>query len=218
MNPEEHRAVRESLGAFALGQLTPAEATALQAHLDGCAACRAELASIQPLAGPLRLVDPDRLQSVPVPPPSLEGSILDAISNEPRSRRAYGRLLIAAGILIAVGAGGVGLGYQLAPKPPEIPLEPVAVAVAVPGVRSTADVVPHTWGMEIKLAATGFAAGHTYRVVVVTADGRTSPAGEFIGTGARELHCNLNSAVLRPDATAFRVVDDQGRNVASATL
>lgn len=72
--------------------------------------------------------------------------------------------------------------------------------------------------MEIKLTATGFADGETYRVVVVTADGRTAPAGEFIGTGDREMHCNLNSSVLRPDATAFRVLDDRGRNVASGGL
>ncbi len=219
MNPEEHRALRELLGAYALGQLTPAEATAVQAHLDGCAECRVELAAIAPLARPLRMVDPDRLGAErPMPPAWLEESILTAIDNEPRRRRPIGRRLVAAAAVVVIGAGGAALGYGLAPKPPEIPLEPVSVAVADPAVRSTADVVPHTWGMEIKLTATGFADGQTYRVVVVTADGRAAPAGEFIGTGDREMHCNLNSSVLRPDATAFRVLDDRGRNVASGNL
>ncbi|MEV6283862.1 zf-HC2 domain-containing protein [Kribbella sp. NPDC051770] len=219
MNPEEHRALREQLGAYALGQLTPAEVTAVRAHLDGCPECRAELAAIAPLAEPLRLVDADRVSAEPAAPPAaLEASILAAIGSEPRRRRPIGRWLVAAAAVVVVGAGGVGIGYGLAPKPPEIPLEPVAVAVADPAVHSTADVVPHTWGMEIKLTATGFASGRTYRVVVVTADGRTAPAGEFIGTGNREMLCNLNSSVLRPDATAFRVLDDRGRNVATAEL
>nr|WP_202893665.1 zf-HC2 domain-containing protein [Kribbella italica] len=211
--------MRELLGTYALGQLTPAEVTRVRAHLDGCPECRAELAAIAPLAEPLRMVDPDRLGAeLPAPPAWLEESILTAIDNEPRRRRPVGRWLVAAAAVVVIGAGGAALGYGLAPKPPEIPLEPVTVAVADPAVRSTADVVPHTWGMEIKLTATGFADGETYRVVVVTADGRTAPAGEFIGTGDREMHCNLNSSVLRPDATAFRVLDDRGRNVASGGL
>ena len=46
MTPEDHRAVRESLGDYAIGRLPQAEATAVRTHLDGCAACRTELAEV----------------------------------------------------------------------------------------------------------------------------------------------------------------------------
>lgn len=65
MNPSpgdrDHQVLRERLGAYVLDGLDAAERDALDAHLAGCPACRAELAAIAPLAGPLRAVDPDRI-------------------------------------------------------------------------------------------------------------------------------------------------------------
>ncbi|MEV8372103.1 zf-HC2 domain-containing protein [Kribbella sp. NPDC056861] len=209
MNLDEHRRLRELLGGFALGQLTPAERTAVQAHLDGCAECRAELGAIAPLAAPLKLIDPARLDQAPAGPPDwLETSILTAIKAEPRRIRSKGRWLLAAAAVVVIGGAGIGLGYGLAPDPPKIPLEPVPVTAIAAGVRSTADVVPHTWGMEIKLVGTGYEAGKRYHVVVLDEAGRVAPAGEFIGTGDRRMSCNLNSSVLRPDARSFEVLDD----------
>ena len=46
MTPDEHRTMRESLGDYAIGRLPDGEAAAVRAHLDGCAACRAELAKV----------------------------------------------------------------------------------------------------------------------------------------------------------------------------
>ncbi|WBQ07462.1 anti-sigma factor family protein [Kribbella sp. CA-293567] len=209
MNIDEHRRLRELLGAFALDQLSTAERTAVQAHLDGCAACRAELAAIAPLAGPLGLIDPARLDQAPAGPPDwLETSILTAIRAEPRRIRSRGRWLLSAAAAVVIGGAGAAAGYAVAPDPPKIPLEPVQVTAIAAGVRSTAAVVPHTWGMEIKLAGTGFEAGKRYHVVVLDEAGRIAPAGEFIGTGAKSMSCNLNSSVLRPDAAAFEVLDE----------
>ena len=41
MTADACREWRGALAAAALGRIDPAEAIALQAHLDGCAACRA---------------------------------------------------------------------------------------------------------------------------------------------------------------------------------
>ncbi|MEV6418070.1 zf-HC2 domain-containing protein [Kribbella sp. NPDC051718] len=209
MSTEEHRRLRELLGSYALGQLEAVQAAGLHAHLDGCADCRAELAAIAPLAAPLKLVNPDRLEQTPVAPPDwLEESILAAIKAEPRRIRPKGRWLLAAAAALVIGGAGTGLGYALAPDPPKIPLEPVQVTALAAGVQSTADVVPHTWGMEIKLVGTGYEAGKKYHVVVLDTAGRMAPAGEFIGTGAKRMSCNLNSSVLRSDAKAFEVIDE----------
>ncbi|HEX6130274.1 MAG TPA: zf-HC2 domain-containing protein, partial [Actinomycetota bacterium] len=44
---EACRPFREQLGAMALGHLSDEEATAVRAHLDGCAECRTELRTLE---------------------------------------------------------------------------------------------------------------------------------------------------------------------------
>ncbi|MEJ7707192.1 MAG: DUF4394 domain-containing protein [Nocardioidaceae bacterium] len=68
-------------------------------------------------------------------------------------------------------------------------------------------------GTLVKLQATGFAAGQSYDVSVLSDDGRKHPAGEFVGTGEKEMRCNLNSSVLRDEATGFEVRNAQGKVV-----
>ena len=80
--PDDH--VRASLGAYVLGHLEPAEATAVRAHLDGCSACRAEAAALAPVADMLPLADPERVgaPAEPGPPPALLDEVLGRIERE----------------------------------------------------------------------------------------------------------------------------------------
>lgn len=48
---------RESLGAFALAHLDELTRIRVQAHLDGCARCRAEFTSLRAVAGVLPLAE-----------------------------------------------------------------------------------------------------------------------------------------------------------------
>jgi hypothetical protein len=57
MTSEEHRQLRERLPWYANGTLAPAEAAPLHAHLEGCAACRDELARCRRLADGLQARD-----------------------------------------------------------------------------------------------------------------------------------------------------------------
>lgn len=72
--------------------------------------------------------------------------------------------------------------------------------------------------MEITLAASGFEADETYRVVVTAENGRRVSAGEFIGTGDQEMTCNLNSSVLREQAAEFEVRSASGELVLTSSL
>ena len=81
-NSSAHRELRELLGAYALGALPDEARAQLRAHLDGCAACRDELGEIAPLADALRLVKPDALSTVPVPPADLGDRIVGRIAEE----------------------------------------------------------------------------------------------------------------------------------------
>ena len=221
MTPEEHSTLREMLGAFSLGHLSEAEATAVQAHLDGCADCRRDLAEIAPLAQSLTHVSAERVSEVASPDPELGRRIAAAVAVEraQHRRRARSRrsLLVAAAVLAVAAVGGVGVAIGNAvsspPAAPAVPIEAVDVASRMDGVTASAGVVAHTWGVEIKLEAVGLAAGDTYDVVVVTADGQRRSAGAFVGVGAETMNCNLNSDVLRPDAVGFQVLDDSGQRV-----
>jgi hypothetical protein len=99
-----------------------------------------------------------------------------------------------------------------------VPQEAVAVRTLAPGVQASAGLVAHTWGMEVKLVATGFQPGNSYRVTVTDDQGRTVGAGEFVGTGAQEMRCNLNSSVLRTAAASFEVTDAAGQVVLDADV
>lgn len=98
-----------------------------------------------------------------------------------------------------------------------MPLEAVVVTSELAGVAADADLVDHTWGLEIKLHVTGLEGGERYTTTVKAA-GREYPAGEFIGVAGVEIHCNMNSSVLRDDATGFTVWDSDGRPVLRAQL
>lgn len=215
-----HRELREQLGVYALGHGTPGERAAVRAHLDGCSSCRAELAALAPLAARLEGVDPDRLDETPAPPPGLGDAVLARIAADGGPRRGTGpgrRRALAAAAAVGVAAAGFGAGWLARPVP-DPPLEAVAVRVTEPGIEATADVVPHTWGVEVRLSGTGFTAGEAYRVTVTEDDGRAVPAGEFLGVGPGRLDCNLNSSVLREDAAGFTVVDADGSVVLTSEL
>lgn len=238
---EQHRALRELLGSFALGHLSPDEATALQAHVDGCPSCRRELLELLSVVPQLATVDVRSLRAPETPPADLGAAIVAAVSRERvlRDRRARSlqirrRLvttLTAAAAGLVVLAIGLGLGRATAPGSPvtalptagptgsPIPMEPVVLRSVVAGVTvNKAVLIPHGWGVEVRFVAAGLTAGRPYRAWVVSRTGVRQPAGEFLGVGQKTLTCNMQAAVLRSDAASFVVTDVSGRTVLSAIL
>ena len=221
MREEAHRTMRESLGALVLGHLGQTETARIRAHLEGCTACRAEHEALAPLAVALRDVDPNTLTDSLEPGALLGARIEAAVESERTHRRrrtAVQRALtgVAASlILIATFAAGSRLTDDTATPP--VPREVVTVSSAIDGVSADADLVDHTWGLEINLDVTGLEEGESYTTTVRTA-GREHPAGEFIGVEGIEIHCNMNSSVLREDATSFTVWDSKGQPVLRARL
>lgn len=223
MNDREHEALRIDLGAHALGALRPEEAAALEGHLAGCAACRAELAELRPAATVLdelrSLTGPTGLPAdQPTAPPGLAARIeADLAGHRRRAWLRRGAVAVLAGaaaaVVLVVGLAVVGDDQEPAPT---VPMEAVDVEVSAPGVEADAALVNHTWGVEVKLQGSGFRDGGRYVVNVLGTGGRTFPAGEFVGTGDAEMLCNLNSSVLRDRATGFEVRDPRGRVVVSS--
>jgi hypothetical protein len=218
VNVDEHRWMREQLGAFTLKQLDPRERIAVQAHLDGCRPCRGELASLTPLAEVLRRADPERLQVAPAPPPDFGSQVLNRVRFEQaRKTRRSPRWASTVVTAAVVGVVGVGTGWWMN-RAEEVPLEPVAFTTAAPQLKAAANVVPHTWGMEIRLQGTGFTDGQVYKVNVMDESGHATSAGEFIGVGQTEMNCNFVSSVTRQKASSFEVRDPQGTVILKSTL
>jgi hypothetical protein len=234
----EHRELRELLGAYALGGLPDEERARAQVHLDGCPACRAELAELVPVVEALQTVDPEALLTAPAPPPDLGARIAAAIAEErllvqARARREAAmhsrrRILtaVAATVVVVVAlGGGVVVGRSTAPPlaagptGAPIPMEEISLRALDPAIDvESAVLIPHTWGVEARFVASGLPAGATFHAAFRSTDGRMLPAGEFIGTGDSTLKCNMQSALLRHDTTAFVVTDGDGREVLVADL
>ena len=233
-----HREQRELLGAFVLGHLSAQQQSGVQAHLDGCADCRVERAEIAAVVPDLSALDPRGFGQPDSPPPELGKAILAAVARErvartrQRARRGLLTGVAACLALTAVLGLGVVIGERaIVPSPPTAggqprpsstpakPLERVTLRSLAAGVVvQSAVIVPHTWGVELRFAAVGLQSAATYRAAFRTGDGSMRPAGEFIGVGSKQLTCNMQSSLLRPEVTSFVVLDDAGQTVLVADL
>ncbi|MGD9959430.1 anti-sigma factor family protein [Nocardioides sp.] len=219
----QDRELREMLGAYVLGHLSADESARVEAHLAGCAECTADLEELLPAADALSLLRGAPLRvAAEEPPPELGERIVGAVSSahrvEDRRRWLRSASIAAVGAAAAAVVIVAGVAMTREDSQPAVPLEAVAVQEDVPGLAATADLVAHTWGVEVKLTAVGFDRGSRYRVAVIGLDGRRYSAGGFVGTGEREMLCNLNSSVLRDRARGFEVTDPNGRVVAESTF
>ncbi|MCW2813289.1 MAG: Anti-sigma factor, partial [Nocardioides sp.] len=76
----DHDRLRTALGAYVLGALPADEAAELEAHLDGCPACRAERDGLLPAAavlGELKQADPLPVEPAPA---GLDALVLDRLA------------------------------------------------------------------------------------------------------------------------------------------
>lgn len=195
----ECREWRESLGAYALGQLRGDERAGLEAHLDGCAQCRAELALLEPVAQMLPHADPARFESAPQPPPELGARIAAVIAGEReksrqrrRRRRAFGGFALggaAAALAAAVLAIFVlgGDGGQ--------PERHVAFVSASGKVKIDATLEPHAYGTEIRMYVHGVVSGTLCRVSLRGPGGVAYPAGTFRYRWGEDSEAVLSSAL-----------------------
>ncbi|MBT0567761.1 hypothetical protein [Williamsia sp. CHRR-6] len=206
------------LTAHLLGELSATDRTRFEVLLSASAERADELADLERVAGRLSSwAQPTPEDAFGGPPPAQLDARIDAIlparARHPRRRRLlpYATALVGA----AAGVAAVLVVTNVQSEPTE-PTGPTVLAVAdlrsSPGVRASAGVVDHTWGVEVQFTVSGLPAGTDYEVVVTGDDGRVYDAGAFIGVN-RELDCRMNSAVLLADAKSFAVMDPAGRAV-----
>ena len=201
---------RESLGAYALGQLRGAERVALEAHLEGCAECRAELASLEPVARMLPHADPSRFESAPQPPPELGARIAARIAAERRQDRRRRRLFGGFALGGATAALAAALAIFVLPGGgSSTPQKHVAFASLPKGVKIGATLEPHAYGTSIHMYVHGIASGTLCRVSLRGPGGVTYPAGTFRYRWGEDSDAVLSSAL---DLSRTRTIVVQAGN------
>jgi hypothetical protein len=190
----ECREWRESLGAYVLGQLDVEERAGVEAHLDGCSECRAEVASLTPVARMLPHADPARFGPAPQPPPELGARIAAAIEGERRQARSRHRLRLGFGLGTATAAAAL-LILLLAPRGGNGPEQHVAFAALPAGVKINATLEPHAYGTEIHMYVRGIRSGTLCRVYLRGPHGTEFPAGTFRYRWGEDSDAVLSSAL-----------------------
>jgi len=172
---------RELLGAYALGHLEGDERAGLEAHLEGCAGCREELAALQPVARMLPHADPARFDLAPEPPPELGRRIAATIEAEKqraqrRRRRTFAGFAFGGAAAAAVAA--VLLLFVLGGDSQDAG-QPVRFTDLPEGIDIYATLEPHAYGTEIHMYVHGVPSGTLCRVWLRGPRGVSYPAGTF---------------------------------------
>lgn len=181
MRTEGCREWRESLGAYALGQLDEAERLALEAHLDGCRDCRAEYADLESVARSMALADPAHFAAPEQPPPALGDRIVATIEQERRSARRSRRLRFGfafGGAATALAAVVLALVLLVGSGEPDAS-QRVAFANLPPGLEISATLHPRAYGTEVEMYVEGAPSGALCQVELRGSGGVRASAGTF---------------------------------------
>lgn len=206
---------RELLGAYALGHLQGDERVGLEAHLDGCAQCRDEFASLQPVALMLPHADPARFGPAPQPPAELGRRVAATIAAErergetQRRRRLFGGFALGGATAAAVAAVLLLFVFGGSGSESGGPQQQVEFADLPAGITIDATLVPHAYGTEIHMYVHGVPSGTLCRVWLRGPNGASYPAGTFRYRWGDDSDAVLSSAL---DLSRTRqVVVDTGK-------
>jgi putative zinc finger protein len=172
---------REELGANALGHLSDEERVALEAHLEGCPACRAEADSLFAISQLLPHADPERFGPAPQPPAELGKRIAATIGSERQAKRRRRRLHFGLGFGGAAAATAMAVLaiFILSSGSEGGPEQHVAFRTLPHGVKIAATLEPQAFGTEIHMYVKGISSGTLCRVYMRGPGGDQVSAGTF---------------------------------------
>ncbi len=230
------------LGPYALGALGGPEARAVEAHLEGCVACRAEAYSLREMAAVLGEVPPEAFLDGP---PGGGDLVLQRTLRQMRKERAGGswRRAAVAGLVAAAALAGVFWAGTVTGEdsPADVAAAPTATSTATPpppppgtmvasatdsasGARMTVRVTPAAAWVRLHAAVTGLPPGERCTLVVVGRDGSRTPAGSWVvGSGehageGKGASLDGSAAVAPQDVREVVVENDTGRRFVTVPL
>jgi anti-sigma-K factor RskA len=214
------RDIREELGGYVLGALEPDEAAAVRQHIDRCAKCASEHASLMELPGLLDLAQ--GIDAAAGPAPAVEERVLDSVARAPRARRARPRtlgwlrrprrLLATAAVGLACAAVGAGAAVLVTGdsgeqgEPPNYQVE-LAPTSAIPSASARAAFERVPGGTTVLLWVRGLP-GNSDTVYEVLCDkgNYSMSAGTFRADREGRANITLTTAMRGGDYDRIRVV------------
>lgn len=172
---------KEEMGAYTLGHLSDDEKASLEAHLEGCSACRAEADSLFAVSRLLPHADPERFGPAPQPPAELGKRIAATIGGERRAKRRQRRLRVGLGFGGAAAATAMAVLaiFVLSSGSEGGPEQHVAFRSLPSGVKIAATLEPQAFGTEIHMYVKGVSSGTLCRVYMRGPGGDEVSAGSF---------------------------------------
>jgi len=225
MNLGGHRLPVEKLGAYALGHLVDDERAELEAHLEDCPACRAELENILPVAALLPKADPYRLEEPLVgPPPGLDQWVYERVEQERRRearRRPSGIGWFAAAAIVLV-VFALATFFLTEERGKQVSLRPVSerteLSAALQDLEATATLNGERYSTQIELEARELTPGQTYAVWIERADGTRASAGGFQAYDEGPITVYLSAALPPDEAVGLGVGTPEGETGLRADL
>jgi anti-sigma factor RsiW len=203
------------LAMQSLGKLEPEVAVGLQAHLDGCADCRADAAELAPLPGALAAASPDAVDDpwADRVPAQLQESVLRRLESEAADERHRTHRRI--GVLATTGAAVAGIAAAIilvvsSASPP--PAGRVVALSGAPGTVASITLVPSTSGTDVVLHEHGQPVGQDYVVTMKSSSGTWWQAGSYHTSGA-SVRAELTCAVPPSAITQIWVRNSSGTTV-----
>lgn len=214
---DDHRTMREALGAWVLGSLDGADRRAVDAHLGECDECREEVATLSAMPGLLSRVTVEEVEdSRLVPSPDLPMRLADrAAASERALRVRLARWRVAAGAAAAAALVAVAGLLFVAPgteSPPEADrLVAPAAAVAVDADTSgTVSAFAWEWGTTVELEVQDLPVRDAYRMWAVDTAGTREQAGAWGPTESRSARVYGASSIHREELQSVEITDPGG--------
>lgn len=224
--------VRDDLGVYLAGALSPREGRSVDAHLAACPDCAAEMSELSEVTAVLDGVTPELLMDGPP-----DGGDLVLRRTVRRVRRESGtgrRRLAGAAAAVVVGAAALGGGFLVGQGavPPIVLAAPASAPSTTgtvtgqavdssTGAGMTVAVVPAAGWVRVSARITGIPAGARCRLVVVGADGAREPAGTWLVSPAGERDGTKldGSALVAPaEVQAVEVETEDGQTFVSVPV
>ncbi len=201
------------LGAYLLGGLDAGDSRQFEAHLAGCAECRAELAGLESLPALLdALPVPDavaltaaRPPAAGEPPAAPSRAVLDELAARRRKSRRRWVALVGA-----VAAACLALGLAAGPLVNRPPQPDASYSVqSGEGLRFSVDLARKTWGTELAVNGSSMPLDGTLSLWIRDRDGgedracawTATPSGRVRVTGATPVQLASIASVELRDGT-----------------
>jgi Putative zinc-finger len=222
--------IRPALGVYILGAISPADRSAVDRHLAGCADCRAELTGLAALPGRLGSVpaadvtslggDPAEGAGRGERPPDVPLQALLARTARIRRGLRWRRLAVAAAAVLIVGGGAVAGSRALyAPATrPAASAVPWAATVTgsnpQTGMSATVRYLRRPWGLELQVQVTGISPGTRCELQVVDVRGLDVSAGGWTVAAGHALAWYPASSPFPPaDVRGFEITTARGKDL-----